>query len=167
MKIRLLLSSALFLTALFCCNGVFSQTLVNSTGNTVQNSNISIEYSIGEIGVTTLPGNQDYATQGLLQPILQLKDCNLLRFLPNAFTPNKDNLNDCFGVKNWPATTSFELCIYNRWGQLVFKTNNILECWNGEFKQQPQPSGTYVYTIKATTPTCGSLSNKGTITIIR
>jgi gliding motility-associated-like protein len=156
-----------FLFVLLRCDQSFSQTLVNSTGSTIQNSHITIEYSIGEIGIATLSGNQDYLTQGLLQPTIELKGCNPLRFIPNAFTPNNDNLNDCFSVKNWPFVSSFELCIYNRWGQLVFKTNNILECWNGEFKRQPQPTGTYVYTIKTNTSTCGDIVNKGTVTIIR
>ncbi|KAM3091643.1 gliding motility-associated C-terminal domain-containing protein [Phormidesmis sp. 146-12] len=144
-----------------------SQTLVNTSGNTVQNGAISVEYSIGEIGITTLSANQTYATQGLLQPIYKFKDCNLLQFIPNAFTPNKDNLNDAFGVKNWPAATFFELCVYNRWGELVFKTTSLSDTWNGEYKGKPQPVGTYVYTVKASTAACGFIVNNGTITLIR
>jgi len=168
---RIKTQKLLHLTALFfflvCYNQSFSQAVVNSTGSTIQNNNFNIEYSIGEISIATLSGNQDYATQGVLQPIIKFKDCNLLHLIPSAFTPNHDNLNDYFGVKNWPVTSSFELCIYNRWGQLVFKTNNVLECWKGESNRQPQPTGTYVYTIKASTSTCGAIATKGTITIIR
>jgi gliding motility-associated-like protein len=153
---------------LFAANcKTFSQTVLNTSGQTLQNTSVSVEYSIGEISIATVSGSQQYATQGLLQPILLLKDCNLLNFIPSAFTPNKDNLNDCFGIKNWPATSSFELCIYNRWGEMVFQSTNMLGCWNGEFRGQPQPTGTYVYTIKANTSTCGFVTNKGTVTIIR
>ena len=162
-----LLRLTLLLIVLLNYNRVFSQTLINSTGNTIQNNTISVEYSIGEIGITTLSENQNYITQGLLQPIFQFKDCNLLHFIPNAFTPNKDNLNDCFGIKNWPSTSSFELRVYNRWGQLVFKTTNILECWNGDFNGKPQPYDTYVYMIKAEGTPCGPILSKGTVTLIR
>lgn len=159
---------ALLLYILLSLKNVFSQTLINSTGSILQNSNISVEYSVGEISISTLASNQNYITQGLLQPMPTLfKDCNLLHFIPNAFTPNNDHLNDCFWLKNWPASTSFELCIYNRSGQLVFKTTNILECWNGEFKGQAQPTDTYVYTINANTSSCGLITSKGTITLIR
>jgi len=131
------------------------------------NNSVSVEYSIGEISVTTLAGNQHYITQGILQPVFLFKDCNILQLIPNAFTPNGDHLNDCFGVQNWPATSSFELCVYNRWGQLVFRTTNIMECWNGNFKGQPQPTGTYVYSIRANTIICGESSGKGYVTLIR
>lgn len=144
-----------------------SQTVVNSTGNTMENGDVSVEYSIGEISINTLSANQDVATQGLLQPIFLVKGCNLLRFIPNAFTPNGDRLNDGFGVKGWPETKSFELCVYNRWGELVFKTTNVFERWNGEWKGKPQPIGTYVYTIKAQTASCGTVQEKGTVTLIR
>lgn len=159
--------SIIFLTVLLSCSNVYSQTLLSSTGNTIQNNTISVEYTIGEIGISTLAGNQSYATQGFLQPIFKFKDCSLLEFIPNAFTPNKDNINDCFGVKNWPATSSYELTIYNRWGQLVFKTTNASECWNGDFQGQPQSTGTYVYIIKANTSLCGQITKKGTVTLIR
>ncbi|HVG17303.1 MAG TPA: gliding motility-associated C-terminal domain-containing protein [Chitinophagaceae bacterium] len=145
----------------------FSQSLLNSTGTTLHTGAVSVEYSIGEIGITTLSGSLQYTTQGFHQPIIEFKDCNLIRFLPNAITPNNDNLNDCFGVKNWPTTSSFELSIFNRGGELVFKTSNPLECWNGEFRNHLQPSGTFVYLIKANTTTCGPVSSKGTVTIIR
>lgn len=148
-------------------SNVFSQTLINSTGHTIENNAISVEYSIGELGITTLSGNGDYVTQGFLQPIFLFKDCNILQFIPNAFTPNRDNLNDCFGVKNWPITTSFELSVYNRWGNLVFKSNNKLEWWSGDKNGEPQPTGTYLYIIKANTTLCGQSSYRGTITLIR
>jgi len=145
----------------------FSQTLINAAGNTLQNNEVSIEYAIGEISIATLTTDQLSVTQGLLQPVVHFNDCNLLRFIPNAFTPNSDNLNDCFGIKSRSIVSSFELCIYNRWGELVFKTNNIQECWNGELHGRPQPIGTYVYIVKGITASCGAMVYKGTVTLIR
>jgi len=158
----------LLLSCLLLCYSGMSQSLVNSTGNTLQNASVNIEYSIGEIGITTLSSTQNFATQGLLQPIIiHFKDCNLFQFVPNAFTPNNDNRNDFFGVKNWPEATDFELSVYNRAGQLVFKTSNILECWDGSYHGIQQPAGTYVYIISANTAQCGRVVNKGTVILIR
>lgn len=160
---------SILLLAISTCisNSAFAQSVVNSTGNTIENSHITIEYAIGEIGITTIGDNPGYITQGLLQPVIKFKDCNLLNLVPNAFSPNNDNNNDCFGVKNWPGVSSFELTVYNRWGQLMFQTNNLIECWNGQVKGQPQPSGVYVYTLKVATETCGTIKSSGSLLLIR
>lgn len=164
---KLLFRLITFLIVLLNIHPAFSQTLINSTGNSIQNNSISVEYSIGEIGIATLSSNQNYITEGLLQPVFKFKECNLLQNMPNAFTPNNDNINDCFGVKDWPAASSYELRVYNRWGQLVFKTTNSLECWNGDFNGQPQPTDAYVYIINANTSACGQTTVKGSFILIR
>lgn len=89
-------------------------------------------------------------------------------FVPNAFTPNKDGLNDCFGVGYWSPTDEFELSVYNRWGQLVFFTKDQTRCWDGNFKGLAQPSGVFVYQIKAKSP-CSTekVYKKGTVVLIR
>ena len=167
MLTRLLYRFTIILICLAKCGYAFSQTVVNSTGNTIHSSTVSVEYSIGEIGITTLADNKNNITQGLLHPTIRFKDCNLLNLIPNAFTPNQDNVNDCFGVKNWPVTSSYQLNVYNRWGMLVFKTNNILECWTGEINGVKQEMGAYVYMIKANTAACGQITHKGTVLLIR
>jgi gliding motility-associated-like protein len=73
-------------------------------------------------------------------------------YIPNAFTPNNDGLNDCFGLQHWPQTSQFELWLYNRWGEVVFHTTNSKACWNGIYKGKAQPSGTFVYQVKALSP---------------
>ncbi|PHN05551.1 Ig-like domain-containing protein [Flavilitoribacter nigricans] len=56
-------------------------------------------------------------------------------FLPNAFTPNGDNINDILRVRSnfLEKITGFELQIYNRWGDLVFKTENPMDGWMGRY----------------------------------
>lgn len=87
-------------------------------------------------------------------------------FLPNAFTPNNDGLNDCFRVKYIPSVISFELNIYNRYAQLIFKTNDYHQCWDGRYHSINQPSGSYLYILKANT-TCGTIERKGFVELIR
>jgi gliding motility-associated-like protein len=86
--------------------------------------------------------------------------------LPTAFTPNGDGLNDCFGVKSWGNLSRLEMNIYNRWGQLLFHSTNASNCWDGTYKGIPQPTGTFVYQIKATS-ICGDIYRKGSIILIR
>lgn len=90
-----------------------------------------------------------------------------LYLMPNAFTPNKDGLNDCFGLKYWGGITKLEFNIYNRFGQIVFQTNNPTDCWNGKFKGIDADFGTYVYQIKATTICGGDIYRKGTFVLLR
>ncbi len=87
-------------------------------------------------------------------------------YLPNAFTPNNDGLNDYFRVKYIPPIKKFELCIYNRFGQLIFKTNDYRQSWDGRFKSINQPSGSYLYTLKAET-SCGFIDRKDFVQLIR
>lgn len=86
--------------------------------------------------------------------------------IPSAFTPNNDGNNDCFGLKYWGRITSLEMKVFNRWGQLVFSTSDPGACWDGTLRGTPQPAGTYVYQVKATTA-CGTAFRKGTVMLIR
>jgi gliding motility-associated-like protein len=83
-----------------------------------------------------------------------------------AFTPNNDGKNDCFGVKQWGTVSNFSLNLYNRWGELIFHSDNPSQCWNGFYKNVLQPSDVYVYWIKAKT-ICGDVFRKGTFVLIR
>lgn len=89
-------------------------------------------------------------------------------YIPNAFTPNNDGKNDCFGVQYWGALEIFELSIYNRWGEKIFFTKDSNYCWNGQFEGKRQPSGTYIYQIKVQSLcTNGVVYKKGHLTLIR
>ena len=88
--------------------------------------------------------------------------------IPNAFTPNHDGVNDCFGVHYWGTTDVFSISIYNRWGQLVFYSKDLNSCWNGNYKGIPQPADTYVYIINISSRcTNGIVQKKGTVILIR
>ncbi|MDP2187141.1 MAG: gliding motility-associated C-terminal domain-containing protein [Sphingobacteriaceae bacterium] len=75
--------------------------------------------------------------------------CDTRVFMPTAFTPNGDGLNDIF----LPALQSvdegdYELSIYDRWGQLVFFTSDPRTGWNGEIRGQPAQQGAYQYVVR-------------------
>jgi gliding motility-associated-like protein len=86
--------------------------------------------------------------------------------MPNAFSPNNDGRNDCFGLKGWGRIQNLEMEVYNKWGQRVFATTDPSLCWDGRFNGVIQPTGGYVYSIKAAT-TCGLVYQKGVVMLVR
>lgn len=69
--------------------------------------------------------------------------------IPEAFTPNQDAINDIIEVRGWGVSELIYFKVYNRWGELVFKTQDIEEGWDGRYNGEPLPTGTYAYQIKA------------------
>jgi len=91
---------------------------------------------------------------------------SLARYMPNAFTPNGDGKNDCYGLKNWMYIQKLKFFIFNRYGEQVFATANPGSCWDGTYKGKPALAGGYVYVIMATTD-CGIEEQKGSFLLIR
>lgn len=88
-------------------------------------------------------------------------------WVPNAFTPNRDGLNDILKAVGSTQLSNFEMSIYNRFGQRVFYTQNIFKGWDGIFNGQPSTPGTYYYQIKYQNDTSGFKKKLGAITLIR
>lgn len=86
--------------------------------------------------------------------------------VPNAFTPNSDGHNDCFGVPHWAGVKAFSLTVFNRWGEVVFRSANVGQCWDGMYKGQRQVPGVYAYLITANTD-CGKVTRRGTVALLR
>jgi gliding motility-associated-like protein len=73
-------------------------------------------------------------------------ECDCFLYVPTAFTPNSDGKNDEFRV-NSNCRISGELLIYNRWGQLVFRSRNLAEGWDGRVSSKLQANAVYVYLL--------------------
>ena len=90
--------------------------------------------------------------------------------LPNAFTPNNDDKNDIYlGVGTLENISDFNMKIWNRWGDLVFETNNQYEGWNGR-KLNSGPllsAGVYVVLVNYESARDGMIQHKGFATLIR
>ena len=87
-------------------------------------------------------------------------------FIPTAFSPNGDGLNDCFKVKHFGTVKSVSILIYNRLGNRVFESRTVSDCWDGTFKGTPAEVGNYVYVI-TTFNDCGETSQKGNLLLVR
>ena len=69
-------------------------------------------------------------------------------FVPTAFSPNADGVNDVFRVKgDYEQMNTFDLSVYNRWGQLQFQTNNPNAYWDGTFGGIAAELGTYFWVL--------------------
>lgn len=86
--------------------------------------------------------------------------------VPNAFTPNGDGKNDIFRVAAF-GVENMDLRIFNRFGQLVFQTNDPLIGWDGTYKGVPQPIDAYAYTLILELSNGARIKNSGSITLIR
>ncbi len=69
-------------------------------------------------------------------------------FAPNAFTLNRDGLNETFKPRGM-FLKKYELNIYNRWGERLFTTTECLKGWDGRYLDKQCQSGTYLYIINA------------------
>ncbi|HEY6063643.1 MAG TPA: gliding motility-associated C-terminal domain-containing protein [Chitinophagaceae bacterium] len=88
--------------------------------------------------------------------------------VPNAFTPNNDGLNDYFQPHNALKADNYEFKVYNRWGQLVFQSNNWRDKWDGKINGVLQPTAVYVWMLRYTNrDTRQPVFKKGTVTLIR
>jgi gliding motility-associated-like protein len=90
---------------------------------------------------------------------------NLL--IPTAFTPNNDGLNDVFKPVNLGFRTLMEFRVFNRWGQEIFSTTDKNTGWDGKWKGEEMPIGSYQYLIRIGYPDHMTESYKGDVTLIR
>ncbi len=87
-------------------------------------------------------------------------------FIPNAFSPNSDGINDSLEVFGG-CFKNFHFMIFNRWGEKVFETEKPKEKWGGHFNGKPQQEGVYVYHLFVTTFNNIQHKRNGSITLIR
>ncbi|MEO5572015.1 MAG: PKD domain-containing protein [Bacteroidia bacterium] len=90
-------------------------------------------------------------------------------YVPNAFTPNGDGMNDEFFNAGYIMDiSSYDMMIFNRWGQKVFENNDYHKFWNGlDRNNNPSPEGTYVYSIKVITKTGKPFEYQGSVALVR
>jgi len=93
----------------------------------------------------------------------------VIPYIPNAFTPNRDGLNDLFRMVGIPPEniTEFHFQIFNRWGEVVFSTRDIEESWDGTSAGRECPEGVYVWAVYYKENNRHTVTNKGTIQLIR
>lgn len=88
-------------------------------------------------------------------------------YVPNAFTPNGDGLNDILKVKAVGFRAFHYFRIFNRWGNMIFTTTDPINGWDGTIRGTKQPNGVYVWIAEAIDYRGNLVQRKGTSMIIR
>lgn len=109
---------------------------------------------------TNSTGCSDTAHQQVSAIVIPLFD------IPSAFSPNNDGVNDIFLVKGF-GIAKFNMKIYNRWGQLMFESNDPTIGWNGTFKGTIQPMDAYAYLINVEFSDGTTATKNGSVTLLR
>ena len=87
-------------------------------------------------------------------------------FTPNIFTPNGDGLNDMFQIFAF-GVREVDFRVFDRWGELIYKTTDINSPWDGTFNGREMPNGVYVYTFQVIYLDSELGKQKGSVTLIR
>ena len=88
-------------------------------------------------------------------------------YVPNAFTPNNDGINDLLKIKVFGKVVIDYFSIYSRWGQQVFLSGDIKNGWDGTSGGKLQPAGTYAWIIQGYDIDGTPLNLRGTVMLIR
>lgn len=87
-------------------------------------------------------------------------------YIPNAFTPNGDHVNDVFRARN-SGVKNMRLLVFNRLGEKVFETTDPASGWDGNYKNQPAPEDSYGYYFFAECLQEEKIILKGNVTLLR
>ncbi len=98
--------------------------------------------------------------------ISKLISVELLPVLPTGFTPNEDGENDVFIIRGGPFK-SVDFKVYNNWGELIFKTTDENEGWDGTYKGERAPLGVYSWTFVVEMGNGQIIKKSGDVTLIR
>jgi gliding motility-associated-like protein len=162
-----------------CKNLTLTNTFTISGEDPVESATVNIpcgeDYKLPWGVVVNQPGtyNDTLKTMGGCDSIVSriltydVSSLDLKTLIPNAFSPNDDGINDqlCF-----PSNHCFDkinMAIYDRWGERIFETNSLKNCWDGTYKGKKLESAVFVYylTVKFTDGVEETL--KGNISLIK
>lgn len=131
-----------------------------------------LKYNNGfDYRLRAIENSEDTALQSLSN-IAHIKPIPTL-FVPNAFSPNGDGINDVFALnglilgKDPNGKLNFNLSIYNRWGQLIFTSDSMTNGWDGTFEGTKCPEGVYYWVATAYSLDKKLIAKNGTITLMR
>nr|HPH21245.1 PKD domain-containing protein [Haliscomenobacter sp.] len=141
-------------------------------GKTSTLENPGTVYDTGAYDITLIASYEGVCLDTFrLDDAVNADDCGA--FIPNAFSPNNDGLNDYFTVYGGPfsATKILTLRIYTRWGEMVFEKENFdmdnLSGWDGRIDGQTPIPGVYVYWVEIEQLGGRRKTYKGDVTLVR
>jgi gliding motility-associated-like protein len=109
-----------------------------------QDASTALSYEVGDSGIYQVIAHNGCGYDTAAVHIAR-KTCTCELTLPNAFTPNNDGLNDLFRPLHPCNMTEYRIQIFDRYGKLVYLSNDFGKGWNGTYNGMPAPNGTYVW----------------------
>jgi len=115
------------------------------------------------VGYKTMEDNEDQVVS------ISNEDCIEVHswiYVPNAFSPNGDGLNDDFRTPGW-YIRDYKISIYTRWGEKVFESESLYRSWSGKYKGEIVENEAYLYIIETIGIDNIKRNYKGTVTVLR
>lgn len=144
-------------------DGTLLQTISAGNANTYTDRAGDLNYQLYVYLIKAIPADPALGASSS-NKVTVLKDPNI--FHPSAFTPNGDNLNDIFTVFG-QYVVAFQMQIFNRWGELLFTTDDIQGGWDGTFKGVDMPEGTYSFIAHITDRAGRRFKRSGSVLLLR
>ena len=132
------------------CYGATNDSLTYSWfANNIAGSGSPASYSFSEPGtyIISLTVTNKWGCVDSSSQLMTIKDNDVNIWVPNAFSPDFNNRNDVFKPICERELESYELHIFDKWGEQVFFTTDIEKGWDGTFKGQISNPSTYVWII--------------------
>jgi gliding motility-associated-like protein len=118
-------------------------------------------------GTYTLTVTDQYHCNGTDTIIIFPKDCMLGLYVPSAFSPDNNGKNDVFKPLLFGDIGQYEFTVYNRYGQVIFRSAKPGDGWDGYYKNMPQPLGAYLWTLNYQLNDQPLSFAKGTVMVVR
>ena len=124
-------------------------------------------YRVTESGVYKVTVTNNCGSASAQKSVeLYANECAL--WIPTGFSPNGDGKNDIFRVISYCPVNNFSIHVFNRWGEIVYESNDITLGWDGTFKERPAPLDVYVYYIEYLNYCKGAMDKRaGNVTLLR
>lgn len=134
-------------------------------GNTLNSMQDNFQYQFQEYGKfnVELIVTNDFSCKDTISKHINILTYPL--FIPNSFTPGGDPINNTFRPY-LQKFKDFEMVIYDRWGDEMFRTNDINDYWDGKKNNKILPIGVYIYHIKVTDFANKKIERTGSVTLI-
>lgn len=148
--------------------GTFLQTYNLNTTTTFADNDLTDQGYRYVVRALLHPYNGNNNQQAVSNEVNALR---ALRFAyPKAFTPDNQGPaeNETFKVfVTEEFIASFEMNIFNRWGEMIFSTRDLTQGWDGKFNGKPQPEGTYIFTAVLVDKTGRTFKRDGSVMLLR
>ncbi|MBT1702362.1 T9SS type B sorting domain-containing protein [Chryseosolibacter indicus] len=144
-------------------NGQLIATIPAGTLTTYLDATQDLDVQIFIYVVRAFP-NDNTVSESVSNRIVLTKEPNL--FYPTAFTPNGDGLNDIFNVYG-QYIENFQMDIFNRWGELMFTTSEIQQGWDGTYRGNLMPEGTYTFVATIRDKAGRTFKKSGTVVLMK